>query len=232
MRTSQYAGNNVLLAGRTMYYRTMREANVSVTDAEFATMGIQELVELGREAGLTGLEELSCRGDGAVVQVEVESRFDEDRLSSLEYVDEWKHVAALEESHVYIVDFTAPNLPDSVADRGSDLVGTCDPVVTDRGADMSLVGPQDAISGTVSEFQRAGVAPTLQKLGAYRGRPDPVDSLTDRQREVIQLAHEMGYYEVPRPVSTEDVAAELELDPSTVSEHLQRAERNLLSELL
>jgi predicted DNA binding protein len=39
----------------------------------------------------------------------------------------------------------------------------------------------------------------------------------------------MGYYEVPRDVSTNEIAAQLDLDSSTVAEHLQRAERNLLS---
>lgn len=42
----------------------------------------------------------------------------------------------------------------------------------------------------------------------------------------------MGYYDVPRNASTEEVAAELELDGSTVSEHLQRAERNVLRRVL
>lgn len=111
----------------------------------------------------------------------------------------------------------------------ADLVGTCDPDLHERGANMSLVGPQEAIVGTLTEYERDGVSPELRKLGEYQGQTRPMDELTDRQREVIQLAYEMGYYEVPRAISTEDVAAELDLDPSTVAEHLQRAERNLLT---
>lgn len=38
----------------------------------------------------------------------------------------------------------------------------------------------------------------------------------------------MGFYEVPKEASADDIAAELNLDPSTVNEHLQRAERNFL----
>ena len=54
------------------------------------------------------------------------------------------------------------------------------------------------------------------------------EELTDRQREVVETASEAGYYEV-REASTAAVAEELGLDPSTVPEHLQRAERNLLT---
>jgi DNA-directed RNA polymerase specialized sigma24 family protein len=207
----------------------MREAQVTIDDSEFETMGIEGLVSLCREAGIENFEELVCRGTGAVVQVEVETRIDEERLSSLACVDQWEHVAELDAGHLYVVAFTAPELPDDVADEMDGLVGTCDPNVDERGATLSFVGPQEAIAGTVSEYETAGVSPELRKLEMYEGRERPIDELTDRQREVIRTAYESGYYEVPRETTTEAVAAELDVDPSTVAEHLQRAERNLLS---
>lgn len=206
----------------------MREAHVKISDSEFGAMGIEGLVSLCREAGISDFEELACRGTGAIVQVEVETHLDEERLSSLECVDRWEYVDESDDTHLYVIAFTAPELPDSLADQMDDLVGTCDPVVSERGATMSLVGPQEAISGTVSEYETAGVSTTLQKLGLYDGRERPLDELTDRQREVIRTAYDMGYYEVPREVTTEAIASEMEVDPSTVAEHLQRAERNLL----
>jgi DNA-directed RNA polymerase specialized sigma24 family protein len=207
----------------------MREARVTIDDSEFETMGIEGLVSLCREAGIENFEELVCRGTGAVVQVEVETPIDEERLSSLSFVDQWEHVAELDDTHLYVVAFTAPELPDDLADEMDELVGTCDPDVNERGATMSFVGPQDAIASTVGEYESAGVSPDLRKLDTYEGRERPIDELTDRQREVIQTAYDEGYYEVPREATTGDVAAELDVDPSTVAEHLQRAERNLLS---
>lgn len=59
-----------------------------------------------------------------------------------------------------------------------------------------------------------------------------MDSLTERQRTVLETAYAKGYYEVPRHVSSDELAANLDLDKSTVLEHLRRAERNVLSELL
>ncbi|WP_137285727.1 helix-turn-helix domain-containing protein [Halorussus salinisoli] len=207
----------------------MREARVSISDSEFETMGIEGLVSLCQEAGIRDFEELVCRGVGAVVRVEVETRLDEERLSSLECVDQWEHVAEIDGTQLYVIAFTAPELPEDLADEMDDLVGTCDPVVNERGATLSFVGSQEAIAGTVSEYETAGVSPDLQKLDVYEGRERPIDDLTDRQREVIQTAYDEGYYEVPREVTTGDIAAELGVDPSTVAEHLQRAERNLLS---
>jgi DNA-binding CsgD family transcriptional regulator len=198
----------------------------------FDEMGIEELLALSREAGLLDLEELACHGTGAVVQAEVESQFDHDALSALEYVDNWTHVVEADDSHLYVVAFTAPDLPESMGETTDGLVGTCEPEVDDHGATISLAGSQDDISETIREYQQAGASADLRRLGRYEGRDRPTDTLTDRQREVIEVAWEMGYYEVPKEVSSEEIAAELGLDPSTIAEHLQRAERNLLGQVI
>lgn len=210
----------------------MREANISVSDAELEKLGIGDLLDLGQDAGIIDFEELACHGNGAVVQAEVESRYDEDRLDSLDCVDEWQYVATTDRGHVYVISFTAPALPDSMADQAGELVGTCDPQLGGEEAELSLVGRQDSISALITQYQDAGVSPELKRLGSYHGPTRPLDDLTDRQREVIRTAHEMGFYEVPRDVSTAEIARDLDLDPSTVAEHLQRAERNILDELL
>jgi DNA-binding CsgD family transcriptional regulator len=210
----------------------MREAEVSVPDTAFEAMGVEKLLALVREAGLRAVEELACRGTGAVLQVEVEARMGEGRLAALDPVDEWTHVTERDGGHLYVLSFTAPGLPEDLEETAADLVGTCDPEVDDRGATMSLVGPHDAVSGQIREYEDAGVSPALERIGRYEGPEYPLDELTDRQREVIETAWELGYYEVPKEVSADEVAAELDLNPSTVTEHLQRAERNLLGQLL
>jgi predicted DNA binding protein len=62
----------------------------------------------------------------------------------------------------------------------------------------------------------------------------PVDMrrLTDRQREVLTTAHEMGYFEYPRDANASQVAEALDIEPSTFTEHLNAAQSKLLDELL
>jgi len=59
-----------------------------------------------------------------------------------------------------------------------------------------------------------------------------VGALTERQREVLTTAHEMGYFEHPKEASAADVADQLGIVRSTFTEHLAAAQRNLLDELL
>lgn len=206
----------------------MREALITISESEFADLGIGELASLFQSAGIRDFDELACHGDSSIIQVEVETRVDEEQLQALEYVEQWERVSESEDTHLYVIAFSVPEISDSLADHVADLIGTCDPDVNEDGASMSLVGTQETIAGALDGYAKEGVTPDLRKLGEYRGPEQPLDELTDRQREVIQTAWEMGYYEVPRDVSTADVAAELDIDPSTVAEHIQRAERNLL----
>jgi predicted DNA binding protein len=94
---------------------------------------------------------------------------------------------------------------------------------------MTLTGPQDAIAGAVDGYEADGASPELRRLAGYDGDDHPLGELTARQRAVVETAYDLGYDEVPRAASSEAVAVELDLDPSTAAERLQRAERNLLA---
>jgi predicted DNA binding protein len=56
--------------------------------------------------------------------------------------------------------------------------------------------------------------------------------LSERQREAIAVAVDRGYYEIPRQMSHEDVAAAVDCAPSTAAEHLRKAESKLLQSVV
>jgi hypothetical protein len=82
------------------------------------------------------------------------------------------------------------------------------------------------------DIRRFVQAPAEDDVGAEdrvlvdRGR------LTARQLEVLETAHEMGYFARPREANATEVAAALDIAPSTFREHLVAAESKLLDDLL
>ena len=60
-------------------------------------------------------------------------------------------------------------------------------------------------------------------------RDSVTDQLTDRQLEVLQKAHVSGFFEWPRGVEGESLAAAMDIHPSTFHQHLRAAERKLIS---
>ena len=53
-------------------------------------------------------------------------------------------------------------------------------------------------------------------------------ALTVRQREAVEAALSLGYYDIPREASYEDVAEAMDCAPSTAAEHLRKAERKVV----
>lgn len=56
--------------------------------------------------------------------------------------------------------------------------------------------------------------------------------LTERQQEVIEKAHEMGYFDHPKGANASEVAELLGITHATFSEHLAAAQRKLLTSVM
>jgi HTH DNA binding domain len=59
-----------------------------------------------------------------------------------------------------------------------------------------------------------------------------LSKLTSRQRQVLLTAYALGYYDVPRRISSDDLSRHLNVDKSTIVEHLRKAERKLIGSII
>ncbi len=56
--------------------------------------------------------------------------------------------------------------------------------------------------------------------------------LTVKQRQALLTAHSLGYYDLPKRVSSEELAGHLRLDKSTLLEHLRKAEKKVMTQVV
>jgi hypothetical protein len=56
--------------------------------------------------------------------------------------------------------------------------------------------------------------------------------LTEKQRRVLTSAYSLGFFDTPRRIDTRKLAESLELGKSVTIEHLRKAQKRLLNELL
>jgi predicted DNA binding protein len=71
------------------------------------------------------------------------------------------------------------------------------------------------------------------RTGTYR--PDVgqlLGELTERQREILEVAFEAGYYEDPRQTTHQEIAERIGCTSATVGEHLRKIEARVFAELL
>jgi predicted DNA binding protein len=102
-----------------------------------------------------------------------------------------------------------------------------------------LVGDTQTLRSVIGDLKETGKSVTLQRLvesceSPESGEPTVLDrdALTDRQREVLETAYEMGYFRKPRGAQAGEVADTLDISTTTFSEHLAAAQRKLLGNIV
>jgi predicted DNA binding protein len=63
-------------------------------------------------------------------------------------------------------------------------------------------------------------------LGSNKIKQSMSGKLSDEQLELLETAYQMGYFKVPQEVTAEEIASELEISRSTLSERLRRVQHN------
>ena len=99
---------------------------------------------------------------------------------------------------------------------------------------LSFIGEQKSLLAFVDMVKAAGIGEITNmsfKRAAYQ-RKDLLSVLTDRQREVMVAAYRFGYYDLPKKVSSTRLAERVGLSKPTMLEHLRKAERRLLAEIM
>jgi hypothetical protein len=59
-----------------------------------------------------------------------------------------------------------------------------------------------------------------------------LSKLSIKQRQALLTAFALGYYDVPRKISSDELSRHLDVDKSTIVEHLRKAERKLIDGII
>ena len=97
-----------------------------------------------------------------------------------------------------------------------------------------LFPDRDSLSSAVDQLESRGVRIEIKRM-VEAGRDTDLavtGALTDPQEEAITEAYRHGYYDVPREISLEELAEELDISHQALSERLRRANKVLAGEQL
>lgn len=102
----------------------------------------------------------------------------------------------------------------------------------DEGVTATVLGEQQTLRTALDDIPD-DVNVDIEQVGEYSpGSNRILAQLTDRQREVLEIAVEEGYYAMPREATHDEVADEVGCAPSTASEHLRKLETKIMEELV
>jgi hypothetical protein len=209
----------------------LRELRLRLSRSGLAALGVEELLSLRDECGSVRFRSLSCRGCSGTAMVEVDEPVETERFEALDYVHAFDLVGRGPDRLEYLLRMELPHCQETLDDQEGEFYVDGPLHVDDDRLTFTAVATQDALENLHLAFggdEALGAHLEVLRIGEYSGHTDRVDALTERQRDVLTTAFERDYFAVPRGVTADDLAAEFELDKSTVLEHLRRAERNLL----
>lgn len=93
---------------------------------------------------------------------------------------------------------------------------------SDGARKITVIGTEESLLELSSILDVGDASLELVSMGPYS--PDSrgvFGALTDRQREVLETALRLGYYENPRETTLEEIATELDIDHGTVGRHIR-----------
>lgn len=156
--------------------------------------------------------------------------FRDDVAEIPEVIDYELTVAERNAFYVYIRDATNRRLRELFDLLDQSPVVVIPPVEYTPGGSVSysVFGPSRAIQSALDEIPEP-ITVSITEVESLAAVPNEVETaLSDRQQQAIRAAVKLGYYEIPRTVTHEDVADAIGCAPSTAAEHLQKAESKLL----
>jgi predicted DNA binding protein len=90
----------------------------------------------------------------------------------------------------------------------------------------NIIAPNAAsLNSLVTKIKELGCSVEVEKISVLRTAKE----LTMEQERVLQLAFNLGYYDIPRKIKLDDLAKRLEISKPTLDIILRRAQRKVVS---
>ncbi len=105
--------------------------------------------------------------------------------------------------------------------------------IEDGKVKFSFIGNEAQIKDFMEKLDAIAIRYHVVLLADANFSPiSPFSQLTEKQQTVLLSAYKMGYYDIPRRVTTEEIAKKLGLVDSTVVEHLRKAEQRIIKQII
>lgn len=117
-------------------------------------------------------------------------------------------------------------------ERMTQIYSIGQPQVTSHSIKTIGLAQSDTIEELLEGLRSHNVNYKVLRMGAPRGKEKTIlSALTEKQRLVLRFAYELGYYEIPRKIRTEELAMKFDIDKGTFNDHLRRAEKHVFDNI-
>lgn len=165
----------------------------------------------------------------AICRIELENPTD--KLEDVFHSNRIKIIPLVSEKEGTYVCFLKEKIRKSSRDLvkiGVYFSGPCE--IKERKAKIGVIGETKQLKAFLEILEKTGVDFRVVSItDAKFLSSSPLQHLTEKQRKVLATAFENGYYNLPRKISSIELAKKLDLQSATLIEHRRKAEYRLLA---
>lgn len=199
---------------------------------------VEEIIADNEELERGRVYQVNLLSDSSVVGlygVEGDAKVLRDAVEETPYVVTHEVFETDDENHLYVHLEPGEPLVEllSIADDYRLILDTPIEFTGGEGrARATVMGEQEVLRDAL-EAVPDNIEVSVEQVGEYTPERNTIlTQLTERQQEVLRVAVEEGYYDVPRSATHDEVADALGCAPSTASEHLRKIESKITEELV
>lgn len=89
--------------------------------------------------------------------------------------------------------------------------------------EVKVIAERSKIDQFLLKLEHKTINFSIRSIGYYHG----TRLLTQKQNEILQIANKKGYYDIPRKISLSNLAKELNISPSALSETFRRIHKKI-----
>jgi len=105
--------------------------------------------------------------------------------------------------------------------------------IREKKVKMTFLGSAKQVKDFLKKLEKRGMRHKIISLTDAKFSSDSLlNVLTEKQRKVLTTAYKLGYYDLPRRISSEQLSRKLDLHSSALVEHRRKAEQRLLARIL
>lgn len=143
-------------------------------------------------------------------------------------VSDFIYLTGDENAFLYDINVTekAQELVETIQEANGTVLSA---VGTDGSWSLDLrFGTREVASQAYDQLNESGMSPTINRIVEFPGDRGRKSGLTEEQREAFAYALEFGYFKVPRKISLEELAAEVDISHQAMSERIRRGCETLI----
>ncbi len=230
-------GRNLKEANLKSFGKTTTESSGQQAFSELQGLNVVKMLQKVKKLEMQHLLRFDQDGFAAIIKVETKHSSDnvEDVMSSILEIANGKLQLLEKEKEGAYTYFVKGKLPNPSLETNSKKIMYPVPPFSFKEGKFryTLLGDSRQLKELLETFNTFGLRYKIISLMDARFSPSsPISRLTEKQREAINLAFKLGYFDTPRKINVEQLATKLSLASSTLAVHLRRAEKRLLAIML